>query len=293
MTKNEAINKVISIAEKEIGYLEKASNSQLDSKTANAGSGNYTKYWRDVYPAYQAQAWCACFVSWVFMQAFGQASAKSLLKHWPYVYCPTLGSLFTKNANPKVGDIVIFYRGGTFAHTGIVTKVSGDYFETIEGNTSGASGIIANGGGVCKKSYYNSQLPGTKFCTPDYSMVAAKRKKNKDGTYTVKKGDTLSEIAAEFGCTVAELKKWNDLKNDTIQKGKKLKFWYWKGKVTCKKTAPVRTGPRNTYKRVAKVKNGTVLEVLGSKKNALKKKWYKVRYNGKGYWMYKKWIKRV
>ena len=161
----------IKIAEAEIGYLEKKSNSQLDSKTANAGSANYTKYWRDVYPSYQAQPWCAAFVSWCFEKAFGLETAKKLLKHWPYTYCPTLGDLFTKNANPKVGDIVIFFRGGEFAHTGIVTAVSGDRFETIEGNTSGASGIVDNGGGVCKKSYYNSQLPGTKFCTPDYSIV--------------------------------------------------------------------------------------------------------------------------
>lgn len=172
MTKDEAIQAVINIAEKEIGYLEKRSNSQLDSKTANAGSNNYTKYWRDTYPQYQGQPWCADFVSWCFMKAFGLDNAKKLLKHWPYVYCPTLGSLFTKYANPQVGDIVIFYRNGTFAHTGIVTKVSGDRFWTIEGNTSGASGIIENGGGVCAKSYYNSQLPGTKFCRPDYSTVA-------------------------------------------------------------------------------------------------------------------------
>ena len=57
-------------------------------------------------------------------------------------------------------------------HTGIVTAVNGDRFYTIEGNTSGASGIIANGGGVCAKSYLNSQMPGTKFCTPDWSIVS-------------------------------------------------------------------------------------------------------------------------
>ena len=171
MANDKAINALIKIAEAEIGYLEKKSNSQLDSKTANAGSANYTKYWRDVYPSYQAQPWCAAFVSWCFEKAFGLETAKKLLKHWPYTYCPTLGDLFTKNANPKVGDIVIFWRNGEFAHTGIVTAVSGDKFETIEGNTSGASGIVDNGGGVCKKSYYNSQLPGTKFCTPDYSLV--------------------------------------------------------------------------------------------------------------------------
>lgn len=170
-TKEQAINAVIKTAQNEIGYLEKKSNAQLNSKTANAGYNNFTKYWRDIYPAYQTEPWCAAFVSWCFMKAFGLTMAKKLLKHWPYVYCPTLGSLFTKNANPKVGDIVIFYRSGEFRHTGLVTKVRGDKFWTIEGNTSGASGIVANGGGVCAKSYYNSKLPGTKFCTPNYSLV--------------------------------------------------------------------------------------------------------------------------
>lgn len=188
-----AIDKLIQIAKNEVGYLEKASNSQLDSKTANAGSNNYTKYWRDVKPSYQGQPWCAGFVSWCFMKAFGQEKAKELLKHWPYVYCPTLGDLFTKNANPKIGDIVIFYRNGTFTHTGIVTAVIGDMFYTIEGNTSGASGIIANGGGVCAKSYLNSQMPGTKFCTPNYSLV--KNTTPVSDSDTVKKQNTRAYIA--------------------------------------------------------------------------------------------------
>lgn len=173
VTKEQAINAVIKVAQDEVGYLEKKSNAQLDSKTANAGYNNYTKYWRDIKPSYQTEPWCAIFISWIFMKAFGLAMAKKLLKHWPYVYCPTLGNLFVKNANPKVGDVVIFYRNGTFAHTGLVTKVKGDQFWTIEGNTSGASGIVANGGGVCAKSYYNSKLPGTKFCTPNYSLVTS------------------------------------------------------------------------------------------------------------------------
>ena len=127
-----AIDKLIQIAKNEIGYLEKASNSQLDSKTANAGENNYTKYWRDIKPDYQGQPWCAAFVSWCMMKAFGLDTAKKLLKHWPYVYCPTMADLFTLNSNPKVGDIVIFYRNGTFTHTGIVIKVSGDRFWTVE-----------------------------------------------------------------------------------------------------------------------------------------------------------------
>ena len=42
------IEKLINIANAEIGYLEKKSNKDLDNKTANAGSGNYTKYARDL-----------------------------------------------------------------------------------------------------------------------------------------------------------------------------------------------------------------------------------------------------
>lgn len=173
MNITKAIDALIATARAEVGYLEKKSNSQLDDKTANTGYNNYTKYWRDVYPQYQTQAWCACFVSWCMMKTFGLETAKKLLKHWPYVYCPTLGNLFTKHANPQRGDIVIFYRGGTFAHTGIVTKVDGDAFFTIEGNTSGGTDIVANGGSVCSKYYYNSKLPGTKFCRPDYSLVTS------------------------------------------------------------------------------------------------------------------------
>lgn len=166
-----AIDKVIEIAKGEVGYLEKRSNANLYDKTANAGSGNYTKYWAEIKPDYQGQPWCACFVTWVLVQAFGREVAEKLLKHYPYVYCPTMSGLFTLNANPKRGDIVIFKHGGTFTHTGIVTSVNGDYFTTVEGNTSGGSTIIANGGAVCAKGYYNSNLPGTKFCTPDWNLV--------------------------------------------------------------------------------------------------------------------------
>lgn len=145
----------------------------MDNKTANAGSGNFTKYWRDIKPEWQGQPYCACFVTWCFVQAFGKEKTRQLLRHYPYVYCPTLGSLHTKNANPKVGDIVIFWNASqkTFVHTGIVTSVEGDLFRTIEGNTSNGKEVIPNGGAVCEKQYYNSKMIGTKFVTPDWSLV--------------------------------------------------------------------------------------------------------------------------
>ena len=119
VTAAEAIQAAIKIAKAEIGYLEKKSNANLDSKTANAGTANYTKYWRDADPANQASPWCACFISWVFMKAFGKATATKLLKHWPYIYVPTLAGLFTNYASPKVGDIFMYHNGSEFSHTGL------------------------------------------------------------------------------------------------------------------------------------------------------------------------------
>lgn len=162
----------------------------LYDKTAGASDGNVTKYWEEIKPEWQGQPWCAIFITWIFTKAFGKERAKQLLKHYPYTYCPTMAKLFTLYSNPKVGDIVIFKRNGVFAHTGLVIAVDGDKFTTIEGNTSGASGIIPNGGGVCQKTYYNSKLPGTKFCRPNYSSTTITSDTNMvvvaDNMHTVK-----------------------------------------------------------------------------------------------------------
>lgn len=188
ITKSE-LEKVIEVAKGEIDYLEKKSNSQLDDKTANAGYNNYTKYWRDVKPEWNGSYWCACFITWVFQTALGKQRAKELLKHYPYVYCPTLAGLFTKYSTPQVGDIVIFWKNGAYAHTGLVIAVSGNTFVTIEGNTSGASSVVPNGGGVCQKTYKLSDV-NAKFCRPAYSSTTITSDSNKvvvsDDIHTVK-----------------------------------------------------------------------------------------------------------
>ena len=77
-------NKVIQIAENEIGYLEKRTNAKLDDKTANAGDKNYTKYARDLDALgfYNGRkngfAWCDIFVDWCFVQAYGLEAALKL-----------------------------------------------------------------------------------------------------------------------------------------------------------------------------------------------------------------------
>lgn len=182
--------KVIDIALAEVGYLEKASYDQLDDKTANAGKKNITKYARDLDALgffngrKQGVAWCATFVCWDFVQAFGVEGAKELLClpskaasnyaagcRYARNYFKNRGQLFD---TPEPGDQIFFYSKDkkSISHTGLVYKVDGSKVYTVEGNTSGASGVIANGGGVCKKSYSltYSRLAG--FGRPAYGEKA-------------------------------------------------------------------------------------------------------------------------
>lgn len=157
---------VIDLAEQEVGYLEKASNANLDDKTANAGSGNYTKYARDLYNAgyyngnKNGYAWCDVFVDWLFYKAFGKEVGQKLQCQtgdlgagckFSAQYYEKQGRLFK---TPKVGDQIFFAnRGEDPYHTGLVTNVVSNKVYTIEGNTSSSSGVVANGGCVSKKCY--------------------------------------------------------------------------------------------------------------------------------------------
>lgn len=55
--------------------------------------------------------------------------------------------------------------------------------------------------------------------------TTTKAKEAKSITYTVKSGDTLSGIAKKHHVSVADLKKWNNLKNDLIRVNQKLKIY--------------------------------------------------------------------
>lgn len=181
-----AQEKVIAIAVNEDGYLEKKSNSNLDSPSANAGSANYTKYARDldnlgVYNGPKnGYAWCDVFVDWCFVQAFGLELALRMTFQAKGGYgagCTESARYYKERdafhkTSPKVGDQIFFTNdgGNTMYHTGLVIKVDTKKVYTIEGNTSSAAGVVANGGCVRQKSYsltYN-QIGG--YGTPDYSL---------------------------------------------------------------------------------------------------------------------------
>lgn len=252
--------KVIDIALAEVGYLEKASNSNLDSKTGNAGSGNYTKYARDLakYPYFngrkQGAAWCAVFVAWDFVEAYGKDAALALLCQptkaannagagcrYAMNYFKNKGRLHT--SNPQPGDVIFFYSSdkSSIAHTGLVYKVDSSKAYTVEGNTSGASGVIANGGGVCKKSYslsygriagYGRPDYGTQTVQAEHPVMAEpaespKKEETSYTTYTVKKGDSLWKIAKKLlgnGNKYKQIQSANGLSGSLIRVGQKLKI---------------------------------------------------------------------
>lgn len=162
------------------GYLEKKDNNNLDSFTENAGGNNFTCFARD-YKIHtgqnlQGQPWCAMYVSEIFVQMFGLEFAKKLLAGNLYHYCPTGANQFKKAgrwySKPEPGDVIFFTNGTRAYHTGIVIEVTSSRVKTIEGNTSGASGVIENGGGVCQKSYALTYDRIMGYGRPDWSIVS-------------------------------------------------------------------------------------------------------------------------
>jgi hypothetical protein len=131
-------DKIIQIAQAEIGYIEGPADNQTKYQKAN-------------------QAWCGAFVNWVAKQA--------AVRIPNCVYTPAGAVAFMdKNkwqdaatATPEPGDIVFFDFPGDaldrISHVGIVIKDNGDgTVTTIEGNTSpDKKGDQRNGGEVCRK----------------------------------------------------------------------------------------------------------------------------------------------
>lgn len=156
-----AVNQVIYTAEKYVGYLEKESNKNLESMTANAGDENYTvfakKYKELTGNDNQGNAWCDMFVDCCFAEAYGKENAGKLLGGFS-AYTPTSAQNFKKmkrwySTSPKAGDVIFFRNNERINHTGIVYKVTVTKVFTIEGNTSDSEEVVPNGGAVCKKSY--------------------------------------------------------------------------------------------------------------------------------------------
>lgn len=177
--------KSIETALGEVGYLEKATEEALEEKTANPGSGNFTKYARDMDAlrgfyngAKQGYPWCDVFVDWCFVQSYGRTLAEKLLCQgrrskgagcrYSMEYYRARKQLFQ---SPRPGDQVFFQVDGRICHTGLVTAVDEQKIYTVEGNTSAEPGVVANGGCVREKDYCLDSPVIAGFGRPDYSLA--------------------------------------------------------------------------------------------------------------------------
>lgn len=221
-------DKAKELLDNQVGYLEKRSNANLDSKTANAGYGNYTKYSRDVNDmglmGCQGQPWCATYQFWICVKTSGKAKALEIMGNGFY-NCNSVKahsrSKGTWHSSPKVGALVIFRNG---AHIGRVIRISGNTIYTNEGNTSsgGLDHVEANGGCVAEKSYTigNSQIDG--YVWIDYGEAEAKPEKPWKATGTAMSTvDNLFVRAEPNGEVIGELMKGNRFEID----GKTSGMW--------------------------------------------------------------------
>ncbi len=199
---------IVAVAETQYGYCE----GSLSGNPSYASSSNYQKYglWYDNnvdYIGVTRAAWCAAFVSW----CANQAGVPSSIVYY-HAYCP-YGVNWFKNQGrfhysasrggsyvPKRGDIIYFAPSGssTSSHIGIVRYSSGGTVYTVEGNTSGQSGEVNEGGGVFMKSYSlsYSRIMG-------YGVPAYEDNSGHTVTFESNGGSAVSSVNVRDGYTLS------------------------------------------------------------------------------------------
>ncbi|ATI18727.1 endolysin [Streptomyces phage Daudau] len=167
------VEKVLALAEGEVGYHEGRSNGHWNNKEKYAGEVPGLA-WADY------QAWCATFVSWLAYKA----GVSDLFPRT--ASCLTGVAWFKQRGRfseyPAVGAQV-FYGSGGGTHTGIVVSYDSTYIYTIEGNTNDNGS--AEGDGVYKKKRvrrdayvygygYPKYAEGIKSADPKFASEAPK-----------------------------------------------------------------------------------------------------------------------
>ena len=126
--------KVAQMALNYVGYLEKASNTNLESFSGNAGYNNYTMFAPHAKNAtgsgvfQNGVAWCAIFMEDMMIRALGAGRARQLLGDWS-AYTPTVaqyllnaGGKEVSAKDAKAGDIIFFKNSTRICHVGTVVN---------------------------------------------------------------------------------------------------------------------------------------------------------------------------
>ena len=172
MTQAEAINKVIKLAESEVGY--------------KAGANKWTKYGKDLDAigdfynfkknGYNVD-WCEIFVDWLFVTAFSPETGRKMIyqpKKSTGAGCGFSAGFYRQNnawsKNPTLGAQIYYGPYGNESHTGIVVKFDATYVWTVEGNTGGGVGQVQKK----KLLRKNSNIAG--YGIPNWKLAATNTK---------------------------------------------------------------------------------------------------------------------
>lgn len=152
-----AVQRLIALAEDQIGYMGKKTNNNLDNPKANPG-GLYNKYARDLDALgdfYNGKKngydYCDIFTDWLFVTCFGREIGQKMIFQpnkstgagtgYSMNFYKANGHFYT---TPKVGDQIFFGDSRSTWHTGIVVKIENGYVHTIEGNAGNPSAVRAS-----------------------------------------------------------------------------------------------------------------------------------------------------
>lgn len=139
-------SELLTKAAREVGVTE-------SPKGSNRVKYNTVYYGREVSGS--AYPWCAAFMWWLFREC---NASDLFFDGKKTAYCPTVESwgrskgLTVDKTKGRPGDIILFdFNGkGVSGHIGIIEKVEGSYYVTIEGNTGTLSND--NGGAVMRRT---------------------------------------------------------------------------------------------------------------------------------------------
>lgn len=159
------LDKVLELAKKEIGYVEKPVNLTKYGEWADKNKFSSMKL--------NGQPWCYTFVSWCLMFA---GCKEPFFAYVPagYDHYRKTGKIFK---DPKIGDLIFFdfNKDGIPEHIGFCIGINYNRNKvesviTIEGNTSsGQNGSQDNGEGVHQRLRHISLIKA--FGRPDYGII--------------------------------------------------------------------------------------------------------------------------
>lgn len=171
MTVQEAINKVIKLAEAQIGY--KAESYKSTKYTAYLDSlGDFYNFKKNGYNV----DWCDIFYDYLITYSFPGQGRQMLYqpKKSTGAGCGFSAGFYRSNkafvTSPQLGAQIFYGPRGNESHTGIVVAIEGNYIWTIEGNVGGGNGEVQKK----KVTKSNSNISG--YGIPNWNLVATNKK---------------------------------------------------------------------------------------------------------------------